>query len=136
MSATRPETGRKVLAFASFVEAGTGFALIVDPAIVVKLLLGAGLSGIGPALSRCFGIAVLALAVACWPGGRDSQIASSSVRAMGTYNALIGVYLTYLATVHHLGGVLLWPGVVLHAVVALLLAREWRGDRRRPVIAA
>jgi hypothetical protein len=30
----------------------------------------------------------------------------------------------------HLGGVLLWPGVALHAVVALLLAWTWRDGRR------
>jgi hypothetical protein len=38
---------------------------------------------------------------------------------------LIALYLAYLGTLGHLGGSLLWPGVALHAVVALLLAREW-----------
>jgi len=58
---------RNLLVFTSLVEIGTGLALIVDPAIVVALLLGADLAGIGPAVGRCFGIALLALAVACWP---------------------------------------------------------------------
>jgi hypothetical protein len=42
-------------------------------------------------------------------------------RAMLTYNALIALFLGYLGFVAHLGGVLLWPAVALHAAVALLL---------------
>ena len=38
-------------------------------------------------------------------------------------------FLVYLFAIGHLGGVLLWPGVVLHAVVALLLI--WTGRRAR-----
>ena len=44
---------------------------------------------------------------------------------MLVYNVLIAVYLGYLGTAGHLKGVLLWPGVALHALVALLLI--WRG---------
>ena len=46
------------------------------------------------------------------------------------YNALIALYLAYLYVVGHLGGALLWPGVALHAVVALLLVWTWRDERR------
>ena len=42
---------------------------------------------------------------------------------------MIALFLVYLFTIGHLGGVLLWPGVVLHAVVALLLI--WTGRRAR-----
>ena len=40
---------------------------------------------------------------------------------MLTYNALVALYLACLGTVAHMGGVLLWPAVALHAAVALLL---------------
>jgi hypothetical protein len=49
---------------------------------------------------------------------------------MLVYNALIATYLAYLGTAGHLGGLLLWPAVALHAVVALLLAWTWRDNRR------
>ena len=44
---------------------------------------------------------------------------------MLAYNVLIALYLAYLGTAGHRGGVLLWPGVGLHAVVALGLV--WTG---------
>ena len=130
MSEPTGNTLKKILALASLVEAGTGLALIVDPAIVAVLLLGADISGVGTLLGRCFGIALLALGLACWPGRQRAESGSPAFRAMLTYNALIALYLTYLGTVGHIGGLLLWPGVVLHAVVALLLVWMWRNERR------
>jgi Ca2+/Na+ antiporter len=120
----------KILAFAAIVEAGTGLVLIIDPAIVVALLLGAEVSGVGALLGRCFGVALLAVGLACWPGRQRAESGSPAFRAMLIYNALIALYLAYVGTVGHLGGVLLWPGVALHAVVALLLVWTWRDERR------
>ena len=121
---------RKVLAFAAFVEVSIGLVLMIDPAIVVTLLLGTEVSAAGTLLGRCFGIALLALGLACWPGRQGAASNSSAVRAMLTYNALIALYLAFLGTVGHQRGLLLWPGVALHAVVALLLVWTRRDERR------
>ena len=48
---------------------------------------------------------------------------------MLAYNVLIAAFLAYLFASEHIGGVLLWPAVVLHAVVASLLI--WTGRRAR-----
>ena len=121
---------RKILAFAAVVEVGTGLVLMIDPAIVVTLLLGTEVSGAGTLLARCFGIALLALGLACWPSRQLAESGSPAFRAMLIYNVLISLYLAYLRTVGHLGGSLLSPGVGLHAVVALLLVWTWRDERR------
>jgi uncharacterized membrane protein len=113
-------TTRKLLAFTSVVEVGTGVLVIVAPAIVVRLLVGLEIAADGTLLARCFGIALIALALACWPGERVDS-GSSAFRAMLTYNALIALYVGYLGAFEHLSGLLLWPAVVLHALVALLL---------------
>ncbi len=42
---------------------------------------------------------------------------------MLVYNGLIAGYLAFLAASANLRGPLLWPAVVLHAAVALLLTR-------------
>ena len=118
---------RKTLVFAAVVEIGTGLVLMLDPAIVARLLLGVELSGVGPVLGRCFGIALLALGLACWPSRQRAEGGSPAFRAMLTYNALIALYLTYLGTVGRMAALLLWPAVALHAVVALLLF--WNGVR-------
>ena len=72
----------KILAFAAVVEVGTGLVLVIDPAIVVTLLLGAEISGVGTALGRCFGIALLALGSACWPGGQRAERSSPAIVAL------------------------------------------------------
>jgi hypothetical protein len=43
---------------------------------------------------------------------------------MLTYGALVTVYLAYLGLVGF-SGILLWPAVLLHAVLTLLLLRTW-----------
>jgi Ca2+/Na+ antiporter len=113
----------RILAFAAAVEVGTGLSLMVNPAMVARLLLGTEVSEVGTMLGRCFGIALLGLGVACWPS-RESV--SATRRAMLIYNVLIALYLAGLGTIGHVGGWLLWPGVALHAVVALLLVWTWR----------
>jgi hypothetical protein len=107
----------KILAFSAVVEGATGIAFMVAPAIVVRLLVGLDVSTDGDLLGRCFGVALLALSLACWPAAN----APSLVRAMTTYNGLIALYLAYVGAVLKLQGLLLWPAVAVHVLVALLL---------------
>jgi hypothetical protein len=123
-------TGKSTLAFASVVEVGTGLVLVVVPALVVSLLLGLRLSADGMPIARVAGIALLALGLACWPSRQGSETASAPFRGMVVYNALIALYLAHLGALRHLAGLLLWPAVALHAVVALLLLWTWRNERR------
>ncbi len=121
---------RKVLTFAAIVEIGTGMALLIDPRFVVSLLVGPNTPVEEIPMGRLPGIAILALGLACWPSGAPVETARPAFRGMLVYNALIALFLVYLFRVGHLGGVLLWPAVALHAVVALLLIWTWRTDRR------
>ena len=121
---------RKLLAFTSVVELATGLVLIVDPAIVVALLLGADVAGVGIVVGRCFGIALITLGLACWPARERAESGSPAARAMLVYNALIALYLGFLGGVAHLSGLLLWPAAALHAVVAILLGVAWRRAQR------
>jgi len=109
---------RKLLAFAAIVEIATAVAVLAVPLLVVDLLLGGDVRGVGVAVVRCFGVALLALGMACWPAPANA----AAVRAMLAYNALVALYLAYLFVFRQAGGVLLWPAVALHAAVALGLA--------------
>lgn len=130
MGETRLDRLGKILAFAVVVEVVTALALMVDPAIVATLLLGVEVSDAGTFLGRFFGIALLALGLACWPNRKRAEGGSMAFAGMLTYNTLTALYLAYLGTVGHLAGLLLWPGVALHAVVALLLVLMWRDEQR------
>jgi hypothetical protein len=118
------DASRRLLAFASVVETGTGLVLMLDPAIVVRLLLGAELTSVGAPVGRCFGIALLALGLACWPKSPEGA-GSPPFRAMAIYNLFIASYLGYLGAVGPVRGMLPWPAVALHGVVGLLLV--WTG---------
>ncbi len=123
---------RRTLAFSVVIEIATGLALMMDPALVTVLLLGTGIAGVGASLGRCFGIALVALGIACWPRLRGPMVNTGSVPAMLLYNALIALYLAYVGIVDGLHGLLLWPAVGLHAAVALLLGWKWQTARVDP----
>jgi hypothetical protein len=122
----------KVLGLAAVLEAATGLALVIHPALVAQLLFGNDVAGAGMALSRVAGCALLALGVACWPGREAGSGSARSAAAMLTYSLLVTIYLVYLGVVVHLAGMLLWPGVAVHAVWMLLLVAAWCHERQRP----
>src|SRR6266403_2149631 len=105
----------------AFIEAATGLALIALPAIVVRLLLGAEISGASIPLGRVAGAALLALGVACWLArdDRQSRAARGLVVAMLMYNIVATAVLAFAGIGLRLYGVALWPAVVLHAAMAV-----------------
>ena len=120
----------KVVTFSVVAEAATGLVLVVAPAIAATLLLGTELSAPATVAVRCFGIALVSLGVACWPGRPGPEGADRPLLAMMIYNLLITVLLGFAGAVEQIGGVLLWPAVILHAIVGLLLVRDWLGQGR------
>jgi hypothetical protein len=106
---------KKVLIFAAIGEAATGLALLIAPSLVGELLLGEELAGVAIRVARVAGIALIALGVACWPG--------TPLVGMLTYSASVTLYLTYLGFAGGLSGILLWPAVVLHVILTVLLTR-------------
>jgi hypothetical protein len=124
---------QKILWLASVVEMGTGLLLIVAPAMLVQLLLGNHLSADGMPLARVAGIELLALGLACWPASQ-ALASTPAVRGMLAYNVLVSLYLTLIAVRHQVGGLLLWPAVIFHVLVSLLLVWTWRKEvRSKPV---
>ena len=112
-----------VLSFSAAAEGATGLALLAAPPQVVMLLLGAELSGPSVYLCRVAGIALLSLGLASWPGKWGGEPGAMAVRGMTVYNLLVGAYLAWLGAGVHMFGLLLWPAVVVHIVVGILLLR-------------
>ena len=129
-----PNALTKTLAFGVVLEVITGLALIFKPAVVIKLLLGVDASGMEMVIGRCFGIGLFGLVFACWPDTQKSVSSTAAFRGMLIFNALIAAYLAYLGIVGHVGGVLLWPAVALHAVMTGLLVRSMRLDPPAPEV--
>jgi hypothetical protein len=102
---------KHVLALAAILEAATGLGLLIMPSLVGQLLLGAEPTGVALPIARVLGIALIALAVACWPG--------TPLCGMLTYNAGVTLYLGYLGFAGGFPGMLLWPVVIAHAVLTV-----------------
>src|SRR5512132_3379665 len=122
----------KLLSLSAIIEAATGLALIAVPAIVVRLLLGAEISGASMPLGRVAGAALLALGVACWLARDDtrSRTARGLVVAMLMYNIAATAVLAFAGIGLGLHGVALWPAVVLHAAMAVWCVACLRCSRR------
>jgi hypothetical protein len=108
---------RNVLLLAAIGEAATGMALVIVPALVGQLLLGEELTNAAILVARVAGIALVALAIACWPG--------PPLIGMLFYSAVVTLYLAYVGFAGDLSGPLLWPAVVLHGILSVLLGRIW-----------
>ena len=113
---------KKALAVAAVIEVATGMALLIVPSLVGRLLFGEEFTGIVISVARVLGIALLALGVCCLPG-------CTALCGMLTYSALATLYLLYLAVRGDWVGPLLWPVVVIHALLTALLARAWFQSR-------
>jgi hypothetical protein len=111
---------KSVLILAAVGEVATGVALLLVPSLIGQLLFGAEPVGVGLAMARVAGIALIGLGVACWPG--PPRV------GMLTYSAVAALYLVYVGIVGGLSGLLLWPAVILHVIIAALLARVRPGE--------
>jgi hypothetical protein len=111
---------KSVVTTAAWVEIVAGAAFVTVPNVVCRLLLGAAPEGIGRPLGRFAGIALLALGIACLPS-RVAGSRSRAVEGLLAYNIGVTILLSWVGVATMFRGVLLWPAVVLHAVIAIAL---------------
>jgi len=113
---------RNLLLVTGLIEMATGSMLLVAPPLVVALLLGASLDA--PAalvVARIAGAALLSFGCACWLARNDrpNSAVSGLIVAMLLYNGAAVAVLAGAGAGARLAGVLMWPTVALHAVLAL-----------------
>jgi hypothetical protein len=124
--------GRTLLIVTAFAETGTGLALLVSPALVAGLLLGGSLDA--PAalvVGRIAGAALLSVGAAAWLARDDgpSPAGRGLVTAMLLYNGTAAAVLANAAWNLRLVGVLMWPAVAFHAVLAIWCVASVRSRR-------
>lgn len=113
---------RPLLIATAVIEIGAGLGLMVSPALVASILIGAPFDTAADAVvGRVAGAALLALALACWLARGDgySSAARGIVSGMLLYNAVVVVVLVYAGIAWRLSGIGLWPTVVLHTAMAV-----------------
>jgi hypothetical protein len=126
-----------LLVFA-LVEAATGLALLVMPALASSLLLGAPLdTPTGLVAGRIAGAALLSFAIVCWhvSNGERGAVAIGAVSAMLVYNAATAAILVYAGVRLKLQSTLLWPAIVLHWFFAgWCLVNLWLTRRKQATV--
>ncbi len=114
---------RKLLIFTALAEGGFGLLLLVAPPIVCRLLFAAVATGLAITLARLTGLCLVALVIACWPGGECRR----ALLGMLTWSVLAMLYLIIVG-LGGSAGILLWPAVGVHAIIAVFLLRAIRHD--------
>jgi len=109
------------LALAAVVEAATGLLLLASPGLVGQLLLGSAPAAPGAALARFGGIALLFLALACWPRRDAGRAGRAAGRAIWLFQPAAAACLVWVALGLGLRGPLLWPAVAYHAAATAVL---------------
>lgn len=117
---------KRIVPAAAVEAAVTGLVLMVSPSLFTWLILGAELPPAGQALGRLAGIAMIGAGLAAWwPFSARTPSLAAPVPGFTIYNLLATIYLAYLGIAGQLVGILLWPAVVLHAALLILLGRAW-----------
>ena len=116
---------RTAVQFAAWVEIIVGVSFILAVNVQSQFIFGTTLAGPGFQLLRFAGIALIGLGIACLP----SKLAGtnlSAVRALIIFNIGATIFFAWVALTTTFRGVLLWPVVILHAVITLTLGLSLR----------
>ncbi|MGA3210219.1 MAG: hypothetical protein ABSD20_02875 [Terriglobales bacterium] len=105
---------------AACLEMLAGATILIAPDMVSLLLLGTKPEGAGLTLARFAAIALFALGIACLPP-KNSAARHSAVRGLFVFYLGVAALLGGVGIATTLHGVLLWPAVTLHAVIAAAL---------------
>ena len=105
---------------AAWLEIIVGIALLTVPDVLSQLFFGAKVEGAGAIFARFAGIGIFALGIACLP----PPVGASHRRAvlgLFVFNFGVDILFVWVGVATALHGVLLWPGAVLHGVIAAAL---------------
>ena len=109
-----------VVGAAAWLEIVVGALFLTVPDVLCLLLFGARPDAIGIPLGRFAGIALVALGLACLPS-RDAGSRRNVVVGLFAFNAAVAILFAYVGFASALHGLLLWPAVILHTIIAAAL---------------
>jgi hypothetical protein len=118
----RASTRRLFLLITAILEAATGLCLLFVPAVLFAVLLGLDHATIEAIfVGRLAGAALLAIGIASWIARADTRTPAQLGLLTGIliYDAAAAILLAFAGSVLKMIGVLLWPAVAIHAILAV-----------------
>src|SRR5450755_4777692 len=118
-----PAGNRKLfLLITALVEAATGLCLLFLPAVLFAVLLGLDHATVDAIfVGRLAGAALLAIGIASWVARIDTRTPAQLGLLTGIliYNVAASMLLAFAGVVLKMIGVLLWPAVAIHTILAV-----------------
>jgi hypothetical protein len=119
MRSSKTSFMKSLLIVAAFTELIAGLVLVTSPLTLVSILTGIDIIDSAAVLTgRVAGFALLSLSVACWLSRNEMKSALTLTRSMLVYNIGVTVILLNSALKTDVPGIVLWPAVALHVVLA------------------
>ena len=116
---------RYIVKAAAYLEIVVGAVFITAPNVPCALLFGANPDNVGAPLARWVGVSLFALGIACLPS-KAGESHRSAVLGLFVFNAGVTILFAWVGAVSTVHGFLLWPAVILHAVIAAALLPQLR----------
>lgn len=107
---------------AAWLEIIVGFSCVAMPDVLCRLLFAATPEGITLLFARFAGVALLGLGIACMPS-KLTEPRWSAALGLLVFNVGATVFFAWVGVATMFRGILLWPVVILHAVIAACLIR-------------
>jgi heme A synthase len=111
---------KSVVMTAAWLEMVVGATLLTAPDYPCQLLFAAKPEGVGTVLARVAGLGLFALGIACLPS-KATGSCRRAVFGLFVFNFGVALLLAWVGIATTFSGVLLWPTIVLHAVIAAAL---------------
>jgi len=126
---------RYVVKAAAWLEIVVGAIFVVVPDIPCEVVFGARLDSISRLLARWVGVSLFALGIACLPS-KSVESQRTAVLGLFLFNAAVASLFVWAGAIAAVHGFLLWPVVILHAVIAVALLPQLLSTRGRWYIAS
>ncbi|HLK09197.1 MAG TPA: hypothetical protein VKV30_14675 [Candidatus Angelobacter sp.] len=110
---------RSTVIAAAWLEIVVGAICVVFPGLLCALLFAERPEGIAILLARFAGFGLLGLGIACLPSA--TTVPRRSIVGLLVFNVGVTVLFCWIGVATSFHGILLWPVVILHGVIAAAL---------------
>ncbi len=122
-----PAWNQTAVRMAAWIEIIVGASFILALNTQSQLIFGTTTEGSGVHFAQLAGIALIALGIACLPSNHAAT-RRVAVRTLLIYNIAAAIFFAWIGFATTLRGVVLWPVVILHTVLAIVLALSLRKE--------
>ena len=116
---------RTAVMMAAWIEILVGASFVLVPNAQSQLTFGAAVDGAGIHFARLAGIGLIGLGIASIPSSLP-ETRQHAVRALLIFNIAATIFFAWVGVATAFRGVVLWPVVILHAVISIALALSLR----------